>query len=194
MKHFLHIGLGNLFSLGDFILKDKDFQFEKIIHLKNNDHWKIWAEDCKWYSEKDLEKIKESNWIDEFIFQDMCEDWPDTPLFDEWDCTSVMEHVKKEDAQTFIKKLREKVTNDSIGYVHIDLSDHSKGSRSLDLFKDSNFASQYPTKEDKKYWMYCNRINGELWKDYFSQHFIYNIRHEQESYITFDNVRPKYKD
>lgn len=194
MKHFLHIGLGNLFRLGDFILQGKSFQFDKLCDLKHNAEWKIWAEDCKWYSEENIQQINNSDWIDEFIYKDICDDWPNTPLFDEWDCNSVMEHVKKEDAQTFVKKLRQKVANDSIGYVHIDLSDHSKGTRSLELFKDSSFASTYPNPEDKKYWMYCNRINGKQWKEYFSQHFIYNIRHDKESYITFDNVRPRYKD
>jgi len=194
MKHFLHIGLGDLFSFKDLILEGKSFQFDNLWELKHDPEWKIWAEDCKWYSNSDLKRIEESDWIDEFIVKDICEDWLDTPLFDQWDCTSVMEHVKKEDAETFVKKLREKVTDDSLGYVHIDLSDHSPGSHSLELFKDSNFASTYPNAEDKKYWMYCNRINGNQWKEYFSQYFTYDIKHDEKSYITFDNVTPKSED
>ena len=190
MKHFLHIGIGNLYNVVDFILAKKDHQYDILGDLRFDDNVKIWACDCKYYSKEDLALIYQSDWIDNFIYKDICDDWPETPLFDLWDCTSVMEHVNKEHAELFVKKLREKVTNNSLGYVHIDLSDHSKPNPSMKLFEDSNFASQYPTEEDKGYWLYCNRINGIQWKKYFSEHFLFDVINDEETYITFDNVRP----
>lgn len=194
MKHFLHIGLGRLYSFSDLINDGKWFQLDSHLELKSNKKWKLWACDCKHYSKEQLLLIEKSDWIDNFIHKDICDQWSDVPLFDKWDCTSVMEHVKAEDAEKFVSSLRTKVSNNSTGYIHVDLSDHSKEGRGKQKFEDNNFAATYYDQNDAQYKMYLNRISGNRWKEYFSEHFIFDIKHEEETYITFDNVKPKNKD
>lgn len=194
MKHFLHIGVGRLYNIGKFILEKKYYDYRRHWKFISDDNIQIWGCDCRNYSEEELALIHQSDWIDKFIHKDICDNWPEAPLFDLWDCVSVMEHVNKEDAQTFVKKLREKVTSDSTGYVHIDLSDHSKGCSSFDLFEDSDYAATYWDKNDGRYRMYLNRISGNKWKEYFSKQFSFDIAADEETLITLKNVRPINKD
>lgn len=187
MKHYLHIGLGKLYNLSDFD-DGKKFQFNLMSPLMNNPEWKIWACDCKYYTEFELQAIKESDWIEEFIHESICVDWPDVPLIDKWDCVSVMEHVKADEAESFVTKLRSKVTNDSEGYVHIDLSDHCGSTKKL---KDREWARRYFEKNDERYDMYLNRISGNEWIEYFSKHFEFKIADNVPTYLKLMDVKPK---
>lgn len=191
MKHYLHIGLGKLCNLSDFG-DGKKFQFGLISPLINDPEWKIWACDCKYYTDSELQAIKESDWVEELIHESICVDWPNVPLIDKWDSVSVMEHVKADEAELFITKLRSKVTNNSEGYVHIDLSDHYNNQfTNTEKLKDSEWAINYFEKNDKKYGMYLNRISAQEWIEYFSKHFEFRIVKNLPECLTLMDVKPK---
>lgn len=192
MKHFLHIGLGTLYNLYNLVEENRDFQLRYTLPLKDDPDWKIWSCDCKYYTESELQIIQESDWIEEFVNESICVDWSGVPLFDRWDCISVMEHVKANEAELFVTKLRSKVTDNSKGYVHIDLSDHY-GNRfdSTEKFKDGEWAVSYYEKKDKRYNMYLNRVSGQEWIDHFSKCFEFEIDTNTSIALTLMNVKPK---
>jgi len=161
-KNFLYIGIGSQ----NINLKPKDFErtWAQDLMLKINDDWNIWACDPRYYSDKMLKAIENSNWIDHFLPLDICDEWSNVPLFDAWNCTSVLEHVKKEKANNFIVGLRSKVSYDSMGYIHIDLSDHNL----------THESSIYYEKKDKYYRSYLNKITKDEWLNIIDKHFVYS--------------------
>jgi len=172
MKHFLFIGLGQYhFDLK--IEHYKDTRFRKLNEKWLSDEkWKIWSCDPKYYSDEDLQKIKESNWIDCFIQKNICEKWNNVPLFDEWDCTSVLAHVNYDDHEIFFESLIKKIKHDSVGHIHIDLSDHQ--TETMELLKDPNYASKYYDYHDGKYDVYLNRVTEEKWIEIIDRYFTYH--------------------
>lgn len=192
MKHFLHIGLGRLYNLSDLIDLKRTFQLGYILPLKKDPNWKIWSCDCKYYTESELHMIKKSNWVEEFIHESICMDWPKVPLFNMWDCISVMEHVKANEAELFVTKLRDKVTDDSRGYIHIDLSDHYNNQfTNTEKLKDDEWAVKYLEKKDKGYSMYLNRVSAQEWIEHFSKHFEFTIANNLTHALTLMDVKPK---
>ena len=188
MKHYLHLGLGRMFNLDSFKKEERSYQLERMSPFINDPNSKIWANDNCYYSEKELEQIKNSDFIDEFIHESVCTDWPNAPLFDNWECCSVMEHVKADEAQLFIEKLHSKVAKGSEGWVHIDLSDHYGGTEKL---SDNEFAAVYCEKNDNKSPMYLNRIGADQWLAYFSHFFTFRLTSIDELSMKLHEVRPR---
>tara|TARA_B100000683_G_scaffold226039_1_gene224837 strand:- start:458 stop:1015 length:558 start_codon:yes stop_codon:yes gene_type:complete len=178
MQHFLYIGVGE-YQLNVNDDNSNDYWVKDIREKWKDKNWTIWACDPRHYS--DYDAVESSNWIDHFINEDVCDDWKDVPLFDEWNCTSVLEHVKKDRTTDFIQGLRNKVTESSKGYIHIDFSNHN-------LKHDG---STYYDKRDKKYKVYLNRIGRNEWMDIIGSCFSYSRLESFHFYSTLHNVVPK---
>lgn len=185
-KYYLHIGLGDLYNLNDFLKINKNRQYRDMaqhISMHNGEYIEFWACDSKWYDRYQLHVISNSDWIDQFVNQSICDDWDGAPLFDYWDCTSVMEHVKKDEVELFIDKLVEKLAPDSVGYLHIDTSNHGYSDAAVRASKE------YTDKHDGKYKMYLNGISNEQWIELFSKRFNYSKIKVKQGSVTFESVK-----
>lgn len=176
MKNFLFVGLGP-YNISLSLSKWRNIKYQHILEYSMNG-WDIWATDPRYYNKDRLNDIENSNWIDHYLQRDICDDWPDIPLFDAWDCTSVIEHVKKDKAEDFIKGLQCKVKIDSVGYIHGDLSDHGLN-HSTDRYYDH---------KDKAYEVYLNRISEEEWLSIIDKYFTYSriYRSDEERFSLYD--------
>ena len=75
-------------------------------------------------------KISEPNlgykFIDYYIVDDFRNEIDWLPLVDTWQCISTFEHFREEDVISSIEGIYNKISDRSIGHLHIDLTDHKQ--------------------------------------------------------------------
>ena len=103
-----------------------------------------------------VDKRINGDWNDEY----------DIPKADKWSCISCFEHIKPENIDKSLIGIIKKIKKDSLGNIHIDLSDH------------------YP------YTPYLNKIKSNEWKNIISKYFTFTYK-EYPSSISFEEVSVK---
>lgn len=178
--NYLYIGVG----VYNANLKSENYNLNryKDVIKKIQQGWNIWACDPRYYKDEELEAIENSNWIDHFLNLDVCDEWSNVPLFDAWDCTSVLEHVKKEKANDFMIGLKSKISHNSIGCFSIDLSNHGR------QFSD---CLKYYEKKDKHYRVYLNGITKREWLNIIEKHFHFSKEFESIDRLILHDVKVK---
>tara|TARA_Y100000310_G_C20210944_1_gene591307 strand:+ start:32 stop:562 length:531 start_codon:yes stop_codon:yes gene_type:complete len=86
------------------------------------------------------------------------------PKADEWNCSSVLEHMLEDEIDKELKGIRSKVSTTGTGDIHIDLTDHFGGFRHYS--EDDYARNDYPR------W-YLNRIRADVWDEIIKKYFVY---------------------
>ena len=126
---------------------------------------------------------KNSDFVDQYIIGDWNDDY-DIPKADEWCCISCFEHILPEEIDKSINGIIKKIKHDSIGKIHVDLTDHLGGFNHYDdqLYKEKKYNSRY-----------VNRIKYNEWKNIFCKYFTFKeYSHYFEDKITIvDSIHPR---
>ena len=163
-KVYLEFGVGNNF---DLVLVDKSLRGYYTITIDKK-------------KSPILNQYK--HYIDEYIVGDW-NDEHDIQLADEWSCISCFEHIEPEMVDESIQGIIRKVKKDSIGYVHIDLSDHHGG------FKHYEDMSKFI--EETGYAGIKNVFSHKKWLTIFEKYFILNKDDVSIEYFDGNDLHPK---
>jgi len=169
-KVFIEFGVGNLFDT-----------FTKIKALSN--YYTITID-------KKYSKLfpKNEHLVDKYIVGDWREDY-DIPLADEWVCVACFEHIKPNEVDDCIQGIIKKIKKDSIGHLHIDLTDHQGGFDHYNpiLYKEKNYNSAYLNTISNTEWykIFENYFNFEYVEKYFEN------TSEYVKCINFNNMKVK---
>lgn len=169
-KVFIEFGVGNLFDT-----------YTKIKALSN--YFTITID--KKYSEN---YTKNEHFVDKYIVGDWRDQF-DIPLADEWVCVSCFEHITPNDIDSCIKGILKKIKKNSVGHLHIDLTDHKGGFDHYEpiLYQQKKYNSSY-----------LNTIKSKEWRKIFENYFVFDYNEmyfknnlQFAKCINFNNVKVK---
>tara|TARA_Y100001963_G_C6706702_1_gene412241 strand:+ start:268 stop:780 length:513 start_codon:yes stop_codon:yes gene_type:complete len=86
---------------------------------------------------------------------------------DEWVCSSVLEHIEPDEIKDSLKGIIKKIKKNSIGKIHIDLTDHNG---SFEHYKDDNILMW------DLGWDYINTIKHVEWIQILSEFFTFETK------------------
>jgi hypothetical protein len=154
----------------------------RLKEAKLNEFYTVGIDTCKheaWYS----------NYWNLYVDESLCGKFSEIKTHlraDEWASVSCFEHIKQDDILTEITALVKLLKKDSIGYLHINLSDHT-GQLPL-TFRDDSPTSGIPFDNlcsasyfgkfghylSNKYAHHINTVSKEEWSRIISQFFTYD--------------------
>jgi hypothetical protein len=132
----------------------------------------------KYYTKVDNMWIQQEKppfkFYDCYIQEDIRNDIDMLAPADTWKCVSTLEHIYEEEVEDFMKGLLNKVKPDSVGHIHIDLSDHWQYPPDPnDCFRHYEDEEYARTKNDLYIGLFLNRIRKDEWREIIGQHFTF---------------------
>jgi len=125
---------------------------------------------------------------DYYIQGDIRDDFDIDLSADTWACIATLEHVPEDEVEDFFTGLKNKISKDSVGHLHVDLTDHKKPPG---FFHYTN--TEYASKIREDYsGLFLNRIRREEWFNIIDQHFTYIIGPSDSQFsVSLTQVRLK---
>ena len=125
---------------------------------------------------------------DYYIQGDIRDDFDIDLSADTWLCVATLEHVPEDEVEDFFIGLKNKISKNSVGYLHIDLTDHKKPPG---FFHYTNAEYASVMREDYS-GLFLNRIRREEWFDIIDRHFTYvTAPSDNEFSVSLGKVRLK---
>lgn len=114
-------------------------------------------------------------------------------LADTWSCVSTLEHVPEEEVEDFLKGMVAKVKKDSVGHIHIDLTDHRKYPPDPeDAFLHYTDETWGRTRNKDYSGLFLNRIRRDEWFKILDQYFTYELAvNDGWDSVSIYKVKPK---
>jgi hypothetical protein len=106
-----------------------------------------------------------------YIHGDIRDDFDIDLSADTWACVATLEHVPDDEVEDFFTGLKNKISKDSEGHLHVDLSDHKKPPGFFH-YENAEYASEL---RENYSGLFLNRIRKEEWFKIIDKHFTYNI-------------------
>ena len=151
----------------------------------------------KYYVKVDNMWIKKRNTPFQFYDCYICADIRDNidilDPADTWICISTLEHVPEEEVKSFLEGIISKIKPNSVGHIHIDLTDHRKYPPDIENcflhYTDETWGTSLETDYRG---LFLNRIRRNEWFEILDEYFTYKRGvNDGLTSVSLDEVRLK---
>lgn len=127
---------------------------------------------------------------DMYIVDDIRNDMPSYFMAEQFRCDSVLEHIPEDEVFDTLVGMYNKIDNEGLGRIHIDLSDHKKQvPPTFDHYEDDTWGVE---RCEYHKGFFLNRIKKDQWIELLNEFFVYELRDpEDPSFVSLRSVRKK---